>query len=130
MIVRLKSYGWQKGKIMTLEILWNSGAKQILENIYKITEYELDNDRRLMFENENTIERQDNNLGYSPNNCRWATFKEQANNKRSNHIVNIEGVKMTISQCSEKYGIAKSTVRWRTNHNRDILTGVKMDEVM
>lgn len=40
---------------MTLEILWNSGAKQILENIYKITEYELDNDRRLMFENENTI---------------------------------------------------------------------------
>lgn len=39
---------------MTLEILWNSGAKQILENIYKITEYELDNDRRLMFENENT----------------------------------------------------------------------------
>lgn len=77
-----------------------------------------------------TIERQDNNLGYSPSNCRWATFKEQANNKRSNHIVDIEGIKMTISQCSEKYGIAKSTVRWRANHNRDILTGAKMDEVI
>lgn len=44
----------RKGQIMQVEILWNSGDKQILENIYKITEYELDNDKRLMFENENT----------------------------------------------------------------------------
>lgn len=39
---------------MQVEILWNSGTKQLLENIYKITEYELDNDKRLMFENVNT----------------------------------------------------------------------------
>ena len=34
-----------------------------------------------------TIERINNELGYSPENCKWATMKEQQNNKRKPNLV-------------------------------------------
>ena len=60
-----------------------------------------------------TLERIDNTKGYSPENCRWATMKEQTNNTSRNRFITIEGVTKTLSQWVEYFGLKGSTVRQR-----------------
>lgn len=45
-----------------------------------------------------TLDRIDNNLGYSPDNCRWATNKEQMNNRRNNVYITYFGETHTLSE--------------------------------
>jgi len=60
-----------------------------------------------------TLERCDNNAGYSPRNCRWATCKEQSNNKRSNRLLEVGGVVRTMTEWAEIRGLATDTVHHR-----------------
>ena len=39
-----------------------------------------------------TIDRIDVNGNYEPSNCRWISTTEQAKNKRSNHVISLNGV--------------------------------------
>lgn len=57
-----------------------------------------------------TLDRIDPNDDYCPDNCRWATIKEQSNNKRNNHVLELNGEKHTISEWSEITGINKNTI--------------------
>lgn len=53
-----------------------------------------------------SIDRIDNNKGYSPKNCRWVTNSIQQNNKRNNLYVEYQGKKYTASELAKKVGIS------------------------
>lgn len=61
-----------------------------------------------------TIDRIDNNKGYSPENCRWVTMKEQLQNKkRKNHMITYNNETLTMKQTAEKYCINYNTFQNR-----------------
>lgn len=66
-----------------------------------------------------TIDRKDTNGGYCPENCRWATVIEQANNKSNNLMITVGDVTMSVNDWSRKSGIKANTIRYRCLHGWD-----------
>lgn len=65
------------------------------------------------YSDELSIDRIDNNKGYSPDNCRWVTMSEQLNNRRNTVLITFNGKTQTIQQWSEELSIPYHTLRKR-----------------
>lgn len=60
-----------------------------------------------------TIDRIDVNGGYCPENCRWITLAEQANNRRSNRNYTFDGKTQNIAQWARELNISEDMLRER-----------------
>ena len=59
---------------------------------------------------DHSLDRRDNNSGYSPENCRWATRIEQMNNRRVNHVLTFNGQTRTATEWGRSLGILPATI--------------------
>jgi hypothetical protein len=60
-----------------------------------------------------TLERIDNDKGYHPGNCKWASYSDQMNNKRGNVKISYNGKTQTLTQWARDVGIDKQGLQYR-----------------
>lgn len=60
-----------------------------------------------------SLDRIDNSKGYSPENCRWISWKEQCNNRRTNINVTYQGKTQSLKKWCEELKLNYSIVRYR-----------------
>lgn len=60
-----------------------------------------------------SLDREKNDLGYSPDNCRWANSKQQGRNKRNSRVLTVGAQSAPLSEWAERTGIGKTTIRER-----------------
>lgn len=60
-----------------------------------------------------TLDRKNNDLGYSLNNCRWATRKQQQRNMSSNRMIEHKGESLCLQEWSDRYCLTASVLSYR-----------------
>ena len=72
-----------------------------------------------------TIERIDNNSGYSPDNCKFVTRVQQQNNRRVNRVLTVDGISKTVRQWEHACGFKRGTITSRLGYGWSNIEAVK-----
>lgn len=67
-----------------------------------------------------SLDRIDNDKGYSPDNCRWADRGTQLRNKRTSYLITYNGETLNFIDWVEKTGMKANTIRGRIERGWDI----------
>lgn len=84
-------------------------CKEWIDSFESFLEWSFDNG----YERDLTLDRIDNDKGYSPDNCRWTTAFVQSRNKSSTVLYEWQGKKMILKDWCSRLGINEGTVRGR-----------------
>lgn len=95
------AYVWYGGRGISVCVEW--------EDYLTFRDWALKNG----YSDELSIDRIDVNGDYCPQNCKWSTFIDQCNNRRSNRFLEFNGETLSISQWGRKLGIRPQTINSR-----------------
>lgn len=63
------------------------------------------------------LDRKDNSKGYSPDNCRWVSRRENVNNRRKTIFIEIDGVKKPRTEWERQLGLPPGILKaWIETH--------------
>ncbi len=74
-----------------------------------------------------TLDRKDNDLGYSKKNCQWATRRVQANNRRSSKFITFHGKTKTQAEWERALGLKPGVLWQRLNRGWSIEMALTSD---
>jgi len=95
------SYHRYGGRGITVCSAWDKSFEQFLADMGKRPA------------DKQSIDRIDNDKGYEPGNCRWATVVEQCNNTSVNRHIEVQGEVFTLAEAGRRFGIRPLTIAKR-----------------
>lgn len=96
-----KGYHWYGGRGITVCDAWQDSYDAFLQDMGRRPSPK------------HSLDRINPNGDYEPTNCRWATWTEQARNRRDNHVLALNGISRLLVEWSELLGISRMVIRAR-----------------